>query len=51
MTAQERWMLAVVLVLADLVAVFVPLMAICSAYVVVARPAWFREWIARLYAD
>lgn len=49
MNAQERWLLAIALVLADVVAVFVPLTAVAAAYVVIARPAWFRAWIRRLY--
>ena len=44
-------MLAVLLVLVDLVAVVVPLTAIAAAYVVVMRPAWFREWTEKLYSD
>ncbi len=50
MTSQERWLLAVVLVLVDVVAVVVPLTALAAAWVVVARPPWFRAWIDRLYA-
>lgn len=49
MTASERVLLAVVLVVADLVLFAVPLTALVAAWVIVARPPWFREWVARLY--
>lgn len=51
MTSKDRWLLATVLVLGDIVAVFIPLAAILAAYVVVTRPAWFREGVDRLYSD
>ena len=50
MNAQERWLFAVALVLADIVAVFVPLTALLAAYVLITRPPWFREWAERLYS-
>ncbi len=49
MDAQQRWLLAILLVLIDLVAVVVPLTAIGAAYVLIARPPWFRRWVAELY--
>ena len=51
MNAQERWLLAILVVLADAVAIVVPLTALAAAYVIVVRPPWFREWVAKLYAD
>ena len=50
MTPPERWLLAVALVLADLAAVFVPLAGLVAAYVVVARPSWFRQAVGTLYS-
>ena len=49
MDAKERWLLAIALLLADAVAVFVPLVAIAAAYVVIARPDWFPDWVEKLY--
>ncbi len=49
MSAQQRWLFAILLVLIDLVAVVVPLTAIAAAYVLIARPPWFRQWAAELY--
>ncbi len=49
MDAQQRWLLAIALVVVDVVAIFVPLAAILAAYVLVTRPPWFREWVEDLY--
>ncbi len=49
MDVQQRWLLAITLILVDTVAVVVPLTAILAAYVLVTRPPWFREWIEKLY--
>ena len=50
MDAQERWLLAVALVVIDAVAIVVPLVALFAAYVLIARPPWFRAWVEKLYA-
>jgi hypothetical protein len=47
----ERLLLAAAIVLADLVVFFAPLAGLVIAYVVVARPPWFRRWVDALYAD
>ena len=49
MDSSQRWLLASALVVADLVAVFVPLAAILAAYVLIERPPWFREWVEKIY--
>ncbi len=49
MDAQQRWLLAITLVLVDFVAVVVPLVALLAAYVLVTRPPWFRDWVENLY--
>lgn len=49
MNAQQRWLYAITLVLADVVAVIVPLAAILGAYVLITRPPWFRDWVDDLY--
>lgn len=47
----ERLLLAVVIVLVDLVVFAVPLTAFYVAYLLVARPPWFKEWVTVLYSD
>ena len=49
MNARTRWLWALGIVLADLVVVVLPLAGLMAAYVVVARPAWFREAVEALY--
>jgi hypothetical protein len=49
MTDTERILLAVAIVLVDLLLFAVPLTGIAAAYVLIARPPWFREWVERLY--
>jgi hypothetical protein len=48
-SAAERVVLALVIVVVDLVLFAVPLSACVAAYVIVARPPWFRDWVRRLY--
>lgn len=43
MNSSGRVVLAVAIVLVDLVLFAVPLTAFFAAYVIVARPPWFRE--------
>jgi len=50
MTATERVLLAIALVAVDVVLFAVPLTAIAAAWILIARPPWFRAWIERLYA-
>lgn len=50
MQPSDRWLLAIALVLIDLLIFFVPLTGIAAAWVVIARPPWFRDWVERLYA-
>jgi len=50
MKSSERWMLAGGIVIADLLIFLVPMMALILAYAVVARPAWFKEWVEKIYA-
>ena len=46
----ERLILAVAVLLIDATVFVVPLAGFFVAYVIVARPPWFREWVAALYA-
>jgi len=51
MSIWTRSALALAVVVLDLVAFAVPLAAIGFAYVLLARPPAFRDWIERLYQD
>ena len=44
----ERLIWALLIVVVDVAAFAVPLAALLIAYVLLARPAWFREWVGRL---
>ena len=39
------------IVLVDTAAFAVPLVALLLAYVLLARPRWFRDWVEQLYRD
>lgn len=49
MTTSERVVLAVAIVLVDTAVIVIPVTAFVAAWVLVARPPWFREWVERLY--
>ncbi len=49
MTTTERVLLAAVVVVVDLVAFALPMTGIVAAYVLVARPPWFRRFVEDLY--
>lgn len=49
MSTTERVLLAVVIVGIDLLVFAIPLTAFAAAYVLVARPPGFLEWVRRLY--
>ncbi len=51
MSFGERLLWASIIVLVDLVIFVLPLTALFAAYILFARPAWFREWILYLYSD
>lgn len=51
MKPQERWLWAVAIFLIDFVTIGLPLTALFAAYVLVARPPWFQEWVVKLYQD
>jgi hypothetical protein len=48
MQLQERLTWALLILVVDVAAFAVPLAALLIAYVLLARPAWFREWVGRL---
>jgi hypothetical protein len=47
----DRWLLAVTLVVLDVVVFVVPVTGLVAAWVILARPAWFRRWVDELYAS
>ncbi|MBK1646878.1 hypothetical protein CKO25_20065 [Thiocapsa imhoffii] len=49
MRLAHRLVLAVLIVVVDTAAFVVPLAALLLAYLLLARPAWFRDWVDRLY--
>ena len=48
MTMTQRILLAVGILIADLVAFFLPLTALLLAYVIVFNPPWFKDFINSL---
>ncbi len=49
MRRTDRWILALVLVLIDLVIFAIPLTGLFAAYILLFRPQWFRVWVEDLY--
>lgn len=49
MTQTDRILIAVAVVAVDLLLFALPLTGILAAYLVLARPPWFREFVDRLY--
>ena len=49
MTTNQRILLAVLIILIDVVAFALPLTGFFAAYVLLARPPWFRIWVDDLY--
>lgn len=45
----HRLLLALLIVVVDTAVFAVPLVALLLAYVLLARPGWFRDWVDRLY--
>ena len=50
MSTQKRVLLAVALVLVDLLLFALPITGFFAAYVLLARPQWFFEWVNQLYS-
>ncbi len=49
MTYAQRILLAILILLVDFVIFFLPVLALFAAYVLIARPPWFKTWVDRLY--
>lgn len=50
MKLAERVGLAVAVVLLDFIVFILPVAALAFAYILMARPIWFHDFIQRLYA-
>ena len=46
----DLWLLAGALVVLDVAVFFVPLTGLFAAYVLLAKPPWFKAWIDELYS-
>lgn len=51
MRLADRLVWALLLVIVDTAAFAVPLAALLLAYVLLARPRWFRDWVEQLYSE
>jgi hypothetical protein len=49
MTTTERVALAILIVVLDVAVFVVPVTGLLAAWVLLARPPWFRQWVDRLY--
>jgi len=49
MSTGERVALAALIIVLDVAVFFVPITGLVAAWVLLARPPWFREWVDRLY--
>jgi hypothetical protein len=49
MRLAHRLVLALLIVVVDTAAFAVPLTSVLLAYILLARPAWFRDWVDRIY--
>jgi len=51
MRLADRLVWALLVILVDTAAFAVPLAALLLAYVLLARPPWFLDWVEQLYRD
>jgi hypothetical protein len=51
MSTAERVLLAVAVIAVDLLIFVVPVTGLVAAFILLARPPWFREWVERLYSQ
>lgn len=49
MSEQKIWLIAAAIIVFDLVVFMVPIVPIVAAYVLIARPPWFKEFIDEVY--
>ena len=51
MSTRTVWLIAAGLIAADLLFFMVPVVPFAAAYVLLARPAWFKDFVDDLYAQ
>lgn len=51
MRLAERLVWALLIVIVDAAAFALPLAALVLAYVLLARPRWFRDWVEQIYRE
>lgn len=51
MRLSHRLLLALLIVVIDTAAFALPLASLLLAYILLARPAWFLDWVERLYRE
>jgi hypothetical protein len=49
MSTSERVALAALILVLDVVVFVVPITGLVAAWVLLARPPWFKAWVERLY--
>ncbi|HXV27707.1 MAG TPA: hypothetical protein VD913_01945 [bacterium] len=49
MNLTQRILLALFIFLVDALVFVIPLASLFMVYILLARPAWFKDWIAELY--
>lgn len=49
MKLSDRILWASAIVLVELVVFILPLMAFLTAYILIARPSWFKQWVDSVY--
>lgn len=47
----SRLVLAIGIVLVDVLVFVVPITGLFAAYILFARPPWFRQWVDELYKE
>ena len=51
MSPRTPWLIAAGVIAADLLFFMVPIVPVVAAYVLLARPAWFKDFVDELYAQ
>ena len=51
MKQTDRWLLAIALVVIEVAIFVVPLTGLFAAYILLARPPWFKNWVDQLYSQ
>lgn len=51
MSLNQRIFLAVTVICVEVITFLIPILALFAAYVLIARPLWFKNRVERLYED